>query len=112
MSDLPEQTNSDKETNFTPRPLYQRVLAWLGIAYVLITMGLIWFYLIQGVYLQGIGPLLLSPIVIAFGVMMLLRYRSGVRKGGLLALIVLEALVVFLLVYALADGIPNILAQL
>lgn len=103
---------SSPESAWKPRPVTHRILAWLGIAYVLVSIFLFWYYLIHGEYLRGIGPLMITPVLIGFGVLILSRYRSGQQRGGLAALIVMEALVLFAIIYSVLMSFPALISQL
>lgn len=106
-----QETNQPEEQQETPRQkLVKRVLAWLGIIYILLTMLLTWVYLIRGAWLYSIGPLLTIPALLGFGIFQILRYRT--EKGNPLFLILIELLVLAATVYAFYVGIPALFAQL
>lgn len=112
MTDFEEKTPPEQpDEPWTPRPVSHRILAWVGIVYVVVAMVLTWYYIINNQYLQGIGPLLLTPALVGFGALMIARYRQGEARGGLVALIVMEALVAAALVLSLMMGLPALLAQ-
>lgn len=107
----PEQVEQAEQPKENARQtLVKRVLAWLGIIYILLTMVLSWVYIVRGAWLYNIGPLLTVPALLGFGVFQFLRYRK--EKGSLLALLLLEALVLAATIYAFYVGIPALLGQL
>ena len=74
QSDLPEQTEDAK---YTPASPAKRLLAWIGVVYVVIVTALTtYMYFAGGKPLTGIGPLLAVPGLIGFGIMLLLNHRA------------------------------------
>ena len=116
----PEETSPQENTGSEPpKPTYtpasptKRVLAWMGILYMLILLALNTFGLATGSALNGIAGLLLAPACLALAVIQGFKFRALRREGvpahGSLAVAVLAALAG---VYSLADGLFVLFAQL
>ena len=93
-----EKQNQDPGQQSEP-PVYaspvKRAWAWVGIAYMLITLATFTYYLATARILTGIGPLLFCP--------------AGEGRGGPVACAVLTALCAVLLLLNLGIGIPALL---
>ena len=98
---------------YTPASPAKRILAWVGVAYMVIIILLnLYAFTNQGGMIRGIGPLMLCPAVAGLGVLSVVRYRSGQSRGGLGGAVLMVALCAVVFVGGLAVGIPALLGQL
>ena len=105
-------TAKDSEsTGVTPRPMWQRVLAWAGIVYTILAMLLLSAFMMRGDYLRSIGWLMIVPILVAAAVFIPLTYSKGKGRGGMPMLFVSEVALLYLIYTALVEGIPALIAQ-
>ena len=63
MSD--SQPNHQEESSYTPASFEKRTAAWMGIAYVLMMLFLITFYIYTGKEMPGTFVLFLLPVAVA-----------------------------------------------
>lgn len=90
----------------------QRIWAWVGVVYMVILLLLSTFALSHGEYLRGIGGAMLSPALCGLGATMILRYRQGVARGGLINCVLLSGTCFALAVWNVIRSIPVLLEQL
>lgn len=90
----------------------QRVWAWVGVTYMVILVLLSTFALAHGDYLRGIGGIMVSPALCGLGATVILRYRQGVGRGGVLPCVLIAGACFLLTVWNVLRGIPVILGQL
>ena len=109
MSDnkKPEQHTPE---GYTPASPVKRTLAWIGLVYVLIFLGLTTYFYFTGTMLGNLGPLLAVPGLIGLGVLVLVSWRS-VGKPGKWAAIALAALCWLLALATLPVGIAGLLSN-
>ena len=110
MSDQPQNQNAQEQEPYTPAHPIKRILAWVGIVYmVAIVLLNVYPFFTGGRYLQGVAPLLVCPGAAGMAVIALYQLRQSTSKGvrAALALLALACLVVF--VMGLWDGIPALL---
>lgn len=116
MSDNPNRTPSQppEEEPYVPSPVPKRIIAWVGVVYMLIIVTLtIAPFFRQGEYLRGIGPLLVCPGTGGLFAICIWQVRQpdcpSTKRGGMILLAVVCAAI---FVLGLADGIPGLLATL
>lgn len=98
---------------YTPASPAKRILAWVGVAYMVIIVLLnLYAFTNQGGMIRGIGPLMLCPAVAGLGVLSVVRYRSGQSRGGLVGAVFMVGLCAVVFVGGLVVGIPALLGQL
>lgn len=90
----------------------RRVLAWVGLCYMIILVLLNFYALSTGGVIRGIGALMLCPAVAGLGVVTAHHYRTGQGRGGLPATLFILVLCVVAFVGGLALGIPALIGQL
>lgn len=61
----PEPTGEEAPAPFVPSPVSRRIWAWMGVAYVLIVMILITYWIATTQFLTGITGILLFPVLAA-----------------------------------------------
>ncbi|MBE6956263.1 MAG: hypothetical protein E7450_02285 [Ruminococcaceae bacterium] len=115
MSDVNNKPESESQQperrEYTPAPPAKRVLAWVGVVYMVIVTALTtYMYFADGNALTGLAPLLTIPGLVGLGVMVLLNHRStgAPRKGIAWAIAVVCWLAA---VWFLFPGIAGLLAN-
>ena len=93
-----------------PASPVKRTLAWIGLVYVLIFLGLTTYFYFTGTMLGNLGPLLAVPGLIGLGVLVLVSWRS-VGKPGKWAAIALASLCWLLALATLPLGIAGLLSN-
>lgn len=66
---------------FTPASPVKRTLAWIGVVYAFILLGLTTYFYFTGTGLGNLGPLLAVPGLIGLGITALVSWRSTGRPG-------------------------------
>ena len=98
---------------YTPASPAKRILAWVGVAYMVIIILLnLYAFTNQWGMIRGIGPLMLCPAVAGLGVLSVVRYRSGQSRGGRVGAVLMVGLCAVVFIGGLAVGIPALLGQL
>ena len=113
MSQDPNRADPRQEPqrpSYTPASPVKRALAWIGLVYVLIFLGLTTYFYFTGTMLGNLGPLLAVPGLIGLGVLVLVSWRS-VGKPGKWAAIALAALCWLLALATLPLGIAGLLSN-
>lgn len=90
----------------------QRTWAWVGVVYMVILILLTTYALAHGDYLRGIGGIMVSPALCGLGATVILRYRQGQGRGGILPCILISGACFLLSLWNVIRGIPVILGQL
>ena len=90
----------------------QRIWAWVGVVYMVILVLLTTYALAHGSYLRGIGGIMISPALGGLGATVILRYRQGKGRGGVLPCILIAGASFLLSLWNVIRGIPAILSQL
>lgn len=101
------------QPGYTPASPTKRVLAWMGVVYMVILVALNTYGLATGSALTGIAGLMLAPACFALTVVQLLKVRA-LRKAGLSpwGALVLALLGAAVGVFSLVDGLRSLLVQL
>ena len=112
MADQEKRTDPQEAEDWTPASPAKRVIAWVGVVYMvcLVLLNLYPFYT-GGRYLTGVGPLLVCPGVAGLAVLCVMQLRRAecpMWKRCALAGIAALCVIVFLM--GLVDGVPALLA--
>ena len=107
-----EKSGEQGKEVYVPRPLWQRVLAWVGVVYVIVVMLLMAAFMTRGEQLTNIGWLMITPILVAAAIFLYLTYGKGKGRGGMPMLFLGEAALIYLIYSAVTKGIPALIAQL
>ena len=116
MSDQPNEKDQDRDGGpaYTPAHPIKRIVAWVGIVYMVCLVGLnLYPFFHGGNYLRGVYPLLVCPAAAGLAVLALLGLR---RKDALpsqkavLGLMAAGCAATFVL--GLVQGLPPLLAGL
>lgn len=106
----------DKEKKKSEPSIYatpvKRLWAWIGIVYMVILILANTYALATARYLTGIGSLAVIPALCGLGGTVILRYRAGQGKGGLLVCVLLSGACFGVAVWNLIRGLPSLLTQL
>ena len=90
--DREENKASTEQPGYTPASPGKRILAWVGVVYMVILLFLNFYALATGSPLQGLTGLLLAPACGGLTALMAYRWRKGQVRGsraGALAVAVL-----------------------
>lgn len=110
MSDQPQHQNAQEQAPYTPAHPVKRILAWVGIVYmVAIVLLNVYPFFTGGRYLQGVAPLLVCPGAAGMAVIALYQMGKSTSKGVRAALAVLALACLAVFVVGLWDGIPALL---
>ena len=71
----------DKDAEYTPASPAKRALAWVGLAYAFLFLGLTTYFFYTGTMLGNLAPLLTLPGLIGMGVVALVGWRTQGRPG-------------------------------
>ena len=101
----------EEKRSYEPASFEKRAAAWMGVAYMLMLLGILWFALyFPGRDLPGVFPLFLVPVCTALLVVTARRLKLGAAyggaAGGTVALIVCAAGIAF----GLLLGVPALIA--
>ncbi len=109
---MPEDklSREDKKPAYTPATPVKRTLAWIGLAYALIFLGLTTYFYFTGTMLGNLAPLLTVPGLLGLGVLSLVSWRTTGRPGKLPAL-ALALLCLALALLTLPLGITGLLSN-
>ena len=109
---MSKRPQDEKETkgSYTPASPVKRTLAWIGLVYMFLLLGLSLCFYFTGRMLTGLTAFLTLPGLIGLGVLALVSWRStgAPRKG----LAILAALVCWgLALLILPDAVSGLLAN-
>ena len=108
MSDKTVPPPEEKESGYTPASPAKRAMAWTGVVYMVILVGLNTYFYFTGTMLTGLAPLLAVPGLIGLSVVMHLWMRE---RGRTAPLVLLSAVCIVLAVFSLLAGIPGLMAN-
>ena len=112
---MSEHTNKpnqeeDKEQGYVPASPVKRTLAWIGLVYVLIFLGLTTYFYYTGTMLGNLAPLLTVPGLVGLGVVAIVSHRSTgspSRAATIITVLVFWALAAFSLPLGIAGLLSN-----
>lgn len=81
MSEDKRVPEEEKENGFTPASPVKRTLAWIGVVYMVILVGLTTYIYFHGTGLGNLAPLLTVPGLIGLGAVALVSWRTAGRPG-------------------------------
>lgn len=106
-----DHNRTEETKNYTPASFEKRAAAWMGVVYVLMLMGILWYALFfQGREMPGTFPLFLVPVSVTLGVVTAHRLRAGTTYGGVPGSIVAFILSAAGTIFGLVLGVPALLA--
>ena len=82
-----EQKNDAPDLGYTPASPVKRTMAWIGLAYVLIFLGLTTYFYFTGTMLGNLAPLLTVPGLIGLGALALVSHKSTGSPGRTAAIV-------------------------
>lgn len=77
-----EKKNVEDNSTYTPASLSKRVLAWVGIVYMVLLILLNVYSVATGSPLKGIAGIMLAPACGGLAVYSWLKYRRGEHRGS------------------------------
>lgn len=77
----PEEHNEASNLGYTPASPVKRTMAWIGLAYVLLFLGLTTYYYFTGTMLGNLAPLLTLPGLVGLGALALVSHYSTGNPG-------------------------------
>ena len=110
ISDAPE--TQTEQNPFVPSPVSRRIWAWMGIAYMVIIICLITYWMATTTFLSGITGIMIFPLLGALsaqGFNNVRLCRRGERSGSPALLTVTAVIMALLAVSMLAFGILQLL---
>ena len=114
MAELPDNKNQKEPSSYTPASPVKRIIAWVGVAYMLIFVALnLYPFFHGGTYLRGLAPLLVCPGAAGLAVIAVWQFRRPectYSKKACMAL--LAAACGVILVIGLVQGVPALRAGL
>lgn len=114
MDELPDNKNQEEPSSYTPASPVKRIIAWVGVVYMLIFVALnLYPFFHGGTYLRGLAPLLVCPGAAGLAVIAVWQFRRPectYSKKACMAL--LSAACVVILAVGLVQGVPALLAGL
>lgn len=102
----------EKEKEIQYATPMKRLWAWVGVVYAVVAAFLVTFALARGDFPQAIGQLLIAPALAGLGGSVILRYKEGKGRGGLVVCILLSGVSFALALWNFIQGLPVLLAQL
>lgn len=109
---VPEPGEAETPEPFVPSPVSRRIWAWMGVAYVLIIMILITYWIATTQFLTGITGILLFPVLAALCAQGINNYclaKAGRRGGSPATLLATAAVMGLVALSALAWGILQLM---
>ena len=93
---MSEHTNKpnqeeEKEQGYVPASPVKRTLAWIGLVYVLIFLGLTTYFYFTGTMLGNLAPLLTVPGLFGLGILAIVSCRTTGKPGKWMALVMVLA---------------------
>ena len=78
MAELPDNKNQKEPSSYTPASPVKRIIAWVGVAYMLIFVALnLYPFFHGGTYLRGLAPLLVCPGAVRAGTLSARLWRTS-----------------------------------
>lgn len=106
------ETQEQQPAPFVPSPVSRRIWAWMGVAYMVIIIGLITYWMATATFLSGITGIMLFPLLGALsaqGFNNVRLCRRGERTGSPALLTVTAVIMGLLAVSMLAFGIVQLI---
>ena len=91
MSDAP-QTPPSEEPSYTPSSPTRRIIAWVGVIYMLIVVALTTYAIATGELLGGLTGLMMAPACGGLAAVTFLRAKTGEHRGSKAGALVLGLL--------------------
>ena len=110
---MSEHTSGSGDQDYKPATFEKRVAAWMGIAYMLLFLGIFLFSLYHpGGSLQGTFPLFLLPVCIGLSVVIVYRLKDRTAPGGPVVGIIVLLLCIAGAIFGLIMGMPALIAAI
>ena len=105
---IPEEESEEKK--YIPASPTKRIMAWIGVVYMVIVVLLTTYIYATAAPLQNLAPLLSIPALVGFGILALVNHRTT-GKPGKVGAIVLAAICFGAALYSLPLGIFGLLSN-
>ncbi len=111
MSTEPNHSQDERnEMGYIPASPVKRTMAWIGLAYALLFLGLTTYFFFTGTMLGNLVPLLTLPGLVGLGAVSIVSWRSTGRPGkwpAILLAVLCWALALFTVPLAVAGLMSN-----
>ena len=109
-----QEAGQEEQPSYQPASFQRRVIAWVGVAYMVILVLATTYMMATAQYLSGTAGLLVCPAAVGVAVIAIHRYRKGEMKvdNARNFTIALVFLCFVAFVMGLVCGGPNLLAHL
>ena len=106
----PSQEEVREETSsYTPASFERRVIAWMGVVYMVILVLATTYLIATASYLTGTAPILVAPAAVGAAVIVIHKYRKGEISQGRNFMLAAVFLCVVAFATGLACGVPPLL---
>ena len=105
---MADSERNQEQSSYTPASFEKRTAAWMGVAYALMLLFPITFYIFTGKEMPGTFPLLLLPVAVAGIVIAIYRQSKGTAPGGIVLTVIIVALCLSAIVFGLLLGAPAV----
>jgi hypothetical protein len=106
-----EQPEEQKTPTYVPASPQKRILAWVGVVYMVMITLLFNYQLAHGTTINGITGLMLSPAICGIAANLIYSYHARISRFGIAGLILLLLLCLAALILCLLQGIPMLISQ-
>lgn len=100
------------QPSYQPASFSRRVIAWVGVAYMVILVLATTYMIATAQYLSGTAGLLVCPAAVGAAVIAIHRYRAGEMKNGRNFTLALVFLCLVAFATGLACSVPNLIVHL
>lgn len=77
----PTPSSPQEEPSYTPASPVKRAMAWIGLVYAFMLLGMTTYIFYTGTALGNLGPLLALPALIGLGAVALISHRTTGTPG-------------------------------
>ena len=108
-SNTPEQ--KPETPSYTPASPTKRIIAWVGVIYMVIIVALTTYAIATGETLGGLTGLMMAPACGGLAAVTWVRHRSGEYRGGRASALLITVLAGALCVLNLFWGVLSLIMQ-
>lgn len=101
-----------EQPSYQPASFQRRVIAWVGVAYMIILVLATTYMIATAQYLSGTAGILVCPAAAGIAVLAIHRYRVGEMARGRNFTIALVFLCIAASAVGLSVGVPNLMTHL
>ena len=81
------QDRQEEQEPFVPSSPVKRTMAWIGLVYAFLLLGMITYIFYTGTALGNLAPMLALPGLIGLGVLAIVSWRTAGKPGALSAIL-------------------------